>query len=206
MHVCVSQFLPSIDISCNQEKCQLANSKSNRYRLFFLPSPVILPHGIFLYAMSNSCCIQHRVWRIFPDWEISNWTWSLKMTENFGSSFCNFAIHYKTLDPIWIKTQFGTKILSLVTGTWWVIIHLEANDLWKSPNHSCQLLAFAVLIAINQMVSLFLFFIFCSWWWWFLLLYTCWIYEVFFPFHAHNDKIWKYFSLLPSSSLSSLAV
>jgi hypothetical protein len=29
----------------------------------------------------------------------------------------NFPIHYKTLNPIWNRTQLGTQILSFVTGT-----------------------------------------------------------------------------------------
>lgn len=114
--VCVLEFLvPSIaQLQSGKVSVGQQLEIESLYRLFFLYliSSYILPHWIFVQ------CRIRVVYNIvlakyFPiEKSIDNWKWSLKMMENSGSFFCDFATHYKTLDPISIQTQFGTKIRS----------------------------------------------------------------------------------------------
>jgi hypothetical protein len=114
--VCVLEFLPSIaQLQSGKVSVGQQLEIESLYRLFFLHliSSYILPHGIFVQCRirvgSNIALAKY-----FPiEKSIDYWIkWNKKMMENSGSSFCDVAIHYKTLDPISIQTQFGTEIRS----------------------------------------------------------------------------------------------
>lgn len=103
------------------------------------------------------------------------------MMENSGSPFCDFAIDHNLQDtrPNLNSNTIGHEDSLTRNGKfWWVMTHLEANNLWKSSNHlptACTCCAHCDKsngLTDGDFSS-----------------YRCWIYEVFFPFHAHNDKI-----------------